>query len=155
MTARDDATPSTPELPFWERKKLAEMSPEEWESLCDGCAKCCLHKLEDIDTGELAFTNVACRLLDIGACRCGNYERRNTLVPDCVVLNPKKVSELVWMPSTCAYRLLAEGKRLAHWHPLVSGDPDSVHRAGISVRSRCISERHAGPLEHHVLDQEP
>jgi uncharacterized cysteine cluster protein YcgN (CxxCxxCC family) len=155
MTARDDATPSTPELPFWERKKLAEMSPEEWESLCDGCAKCCLHKLEDIDTGELAFTNVACRLLDIGACRCGNYERRNTLVPDCVVLNPKNVSELVWMPSTCAYRLLAEGKPLAHWHPLVSGDPDSVHRAGISVRSRCISERHAGPLEHHVLDQEP
>jgi len=155
MTASDESGPPPPEAPFWERKKLEQMSPAEWESLCDGCAKCCLHKLEDIDTGELAFTNVACRLLDIGACQCGDYERRNTLVPDCVVLNPKNVSELVWMPATCAYRLLAEGKPLAHWHPLVSGDPDSVHRAGISVRGRCISERHAGPLEHHVLDQEP
>ena len=141
--------------PYWERKALDQMSVEEWEGLCDGCAKCCLHKLEDIDTGELAFTNVACRLLDIGACSCGSYERRNALVPDCVVLNPKNVGELVWMPSTCAYRLLAEGKPLPHWHPLVSGDPDSVHRAGISVRGRCISERHAGPLEHHVLDKEP
>ena len=107
--------------PYWERKALDQMSVEEWEGLCDGCAKCCLHKLEDIDTGELAFTNVACRLLDIGACSCGNYERRNALVPDCVVLNPKNVGELVWMPSTCAYRLLAEGKPLPHWHPLVSG----------------------------------
>ena len=148
-----DRAPS--EAPFWQRKKLDEMSQEEWESLCDGCAKCCLHKLQDIDTGELSFTNVACRLLDIGACQCGSYERRATLVPDCVVLNPQNVSELFWMPSTCAYRLLAEEKPLPHWHPLVSGDPDSVHRAGISVRGRCISERHAGPLEHHVLDHEP
>jgi uncharacterized protein len=139
---------------FWQHKALDGMSQQEWESLCDGCGKCCLHKLEDIDTGELAFTNVACRLLDIGACRCGSYEKRDTLVPDCVVLNPLNVAELAWMPSTCAYRLLAEGKPLAHWHPLVSGDPDSVHRAGISVRGRCVSERHAGPLEHHVLDQE-
>ncbi|MDE0943203.1 MAG: YcgN family cysteine cluster protein [Alphaproteobacteria bacterium] len=153
MATRDD--PSEPNAPYWERKALDQMSVAEWEGLCDGCAKCCLHKLEDIDTGELAFTNVACRLLDIGACSCGNYERRNALVPDCVVLNPNNVGELVWMPSTCAYRLLAEGKPLEHWHPLVSGDPDSVHRAGISVRGRCISERHAGPLEHHILDKEP
>ena len=151
MAAEDTAS----DKPFWQRKTLDQMSQEEWESLCDGCAKCCLHKLEDIDTGELAFTNVACRLLDIGVCSCGNYERRSTLEPDCVVLNPKNVSELAWMPSTCAYRMLAEGKPLACWHPLVSGDPDSVHRAGISVRGRCVSERHAGPLEHHVLDHEP
>ncbi|MBT5193875.1 MAG: YcgN family cysteine cluster protein, partial [Rhodospirillaceae bacterium] len=88
------------EKPFWERKTLDQMSPSEWESLCDGCAKCCLHKLEDIETGELAFTNVACRLLDIGACSCGSYERRSTLVPDCVVLDPQNVSQLYWMPST-------------------------------------------------------
>ncbi len=143
------------EEPFWKRKGLAEMTQGEWESLCDGCAKCCLHKLEDIDTGELAFTNVACRLLDVGRCRCGDYERRATLESDCVVLSPRNIAKLAWMPSTCAYRLLAEGKPLPHWHPLVSGDPDSVHRAGISVRGRCISERQAGPLEHHVLDHEP
>ncbi|MBC8240268.1 MAG: YcgN family cysteine cluster protein [Alphaproteobacteria bacterium] len=150
---KDSKSVTTPA--FWQQKSLEQMSPEEWESLCDGCAKCCLHKLEDIDTGELAFTNVACGLLDIGGCRCRDYKRRSTLVPDCVTLTPRNVAELAWMPSTCAYRLLAEGKPLAHWHPLVSGDPDSVHRAGISVRGRCISERHAGPLEHHVLDHEP
>jgi hypothetical protein len=155
MAAKDEASPTAGDVPFWERKTLDQMTAGEWESLCDGCAKCCLHKLEDIDSGELAFTNVACRLLDIGACSCGDYERRAKLEPDCVVLNPKNVGELAWMPATCAYRLLAEGKPLAHWHPLVSGDPDSVHRAGISVRGRCVSERHAGPLEHHVLDHEP
>ena len=143
------------ETPFWRRKTLAEMNPAEWESLCDGCAKCCLHKLEDMDTGELAFTNVACRLLDICACRCGNYDRRSELVSDCVVLDPENVAQLYWMPSTCAYRLLAEGQDLPDWHPLVTGDPDSVHRACISVYGRSVSERHAGPLEHHVLDHEP
>ncbi len=143
------------ETPFWRRKTLAEMNSAEWESLCDGCAKCCLHKLEDMDTGELAFTNVACRLLDIRACRCGNYDHRSELVPDCVVLDPENVAQLYWMPSTCAYRLLAEGQDLPDWHPLVTGDLDSVHRAGISVRGRSVSERHAGPLEHHVLDHEP
>ncbi len=153
--ASDKDNESVTEAAFWEQKSLEQMSPAEWESLCDGCAKCCLHKLEDIDTGELAFTNVACGLLDIGGCRCRDYKRRSTLVPDCVTLTPRNVAELAWMPSTCAYRLLAEGKPLAHWHPLVSGDPDSVHRAGISVRGRCVSERHAGPLEHHVLDHEP
>ncbi|NQV58247.1 MAG: YcgN family cysteine cluster protein [Alphaproteobacteria bacterium] len=153
--ASDKDNKSVTQAAFWEQKSLEQMSPAEWESLCDGCAKCCLHKLEDIDTGELAFTNVACGLLDIGGCRCRDYKRRSTLVPDCVTLTPRNVAELAWMPSTCAYRLLAEGKPLAHWHPLVSGDPDSVHRAGISVRGRCVSERHAGPLEHHVLDHEP
>ncbi len=128
------------------------MSRAEWESLCDGCAKCCLHKLEDIDTGEISQTNVACRLLDIGACQCSNYPQRAKLVPDCVVLTPENVGTLSWMPKTCAYRLLAEGKELYDWHPLVSGDPDSVHRAGISVRGRAISERRAGPLEHHLVD---
>ena len=145
----------TGEEPFWEKKTLDQMTDEEWESLCDGCAKCCLHKLEDIETGELEFTNVACRLLDINACNCTNYKRRSELVPDCVVLEPKNVSQLYWMPSTCAYRLLAEGKDLPFWHPLITGDPRSVHRVGVSVRGRCINERHAGPLEHHDLDKEP
>ncbi|MFP6708624.1 MAG: YcgN family cysteine cluster protein [Alphaproteobacteria bacterium] len=143
------------ETPFWRRKTLAEMNPAEWESLCDGCAKCCLYKLEDMDTGELVFTNVACRLLEIRSCRCGNYDRRSELVSDCVVLDPENVAQLYWMPSTCAYRLLAEGQDLPDWHPLVTGDSDSVHRAGISVYGRSVSERHAGPLEHHVLDHEP
>lgn len=141
------------EAPFWKRKSLGEMTPEEWESLCDGCAKCCLHKLEDERTGEFHQTNVACRLLDLGACRCSRYAERKRLVPDCVVLTPGNIGALSWMPSTCAYRLLAEGKDLPWWHPLVSGDPDSVHRAGVSVRGRAISERKAaGPLEHYLVD---
>lgn len=144
-----------PDQPFWREKRLEEMNPAEWESLCDGCGKCCLNKLEDIDTGELAYTNVACRLLDLGTCRCTRYPERSRLVPDCVTLTPDNIAGLRWMPSTCAYRLLAEGKELPYWHPLVSGDPDSVHRAGISVRGRAISERRAGPLEHHILKEEP
>ena len=150
-----DKTTVPDDKPYWESKSLDQMTREEWESLCDGCAKCCLHKLEDIETGKLAFTNVACRLLDIAACNCSNYKRRSELVPDCVVLDPQNVAQLYWMPSTCAYRLLAEGKKLPFWHPLVTGDPHSVHRVGISVRGRCVSERHAGPLEQHVLDKEP
>lgn len=137
--------------PFWRRKTLAEMTPAEWESLCDGCGKCCLHKLEDEDTGEIAYTNVACRLLDLGTCRCSRYAERKRLVPDCVRLDPGNVGALKWMPSSCAYRLLAEGKELPDWHPLVSGDPDSVHRAGVSVRGRCIPERKAGDLFDHVV----
>jgi len=133
---------------------MAEMTTAEWESLCDGCGKCCLHKLEDEDTGEIAQTNVACRLLDLDSCRCGNYAKRSYLVPDCVVLTPKNVGELGWMPKTCAYRLLAEGKDLYPWHPLVSGDPNSVHKARVSVRGRAVSERVAGPLEHHLVDWE-
>ena len=143
------------ELPFWRRKSLSEMDAREWESLCDGCGKCCLHKLEDIDTGEIAFTNVVCRLMDMDTCQCTRYSDRARLTPDCVILTPGKLDRLSWMPSTCAYRLLNEGKELPSWHPLLTGDPDSVHRAGASIRGRAVSERHAGPLEHHLLDKEP
>ena len=143
------------EQPFWKTKTLAEMSTGEWESLCDGCAKCCLNKLKDADTGELFYTKVACILLDMEACRCTRYPERSRLVPDCVVLTSENVGELEWMPSTCAYRLVAEGKDLYWWHPLISGDPESVHKAGISIRGRAISERIAGPPEHYILDKEP
>lgn len=139
------------ELPFWKTKTLAEMSAAEWESLCDGCGQCCLHKLEDEDTGEIAITDVACRLLDLHLCRCTRYAERSRLVPDCVILSLQNVGELRWMPETCAYRLVAEGRDLPSWHPLVSGDPESVHRAGISIRGRAISERDAGDLEDHVV----
>ncbi|MEM9221505.1 MAG: YcgN family cysteine cluster protein [Pseudomonadota bacterium] len=126
--------------PFWRQKSLDEMTPDEWESLCDGCGRCCLNKLEDWDTGEIAFTSVACALLDEGTCRCGNYENRTELVPDCVALTPTAVRSLNWLPPSCAYRLVQEGKDLAWWHPLVSGDPHTVHHAGISVLGRTISE---------------
>jgi len=137
--------------PFWEEIPLSEMNKEQWESLCDGCAKCCLLKLEDEDTLEIAYTNVACRQLDLGTCRCRNYSDRARLVPDCVTMTPKLVPELSWMPKTCAYRRLSEGKKLAWWHPLVSGSPDTVHEAGISVRGRSISERIAGDVEDHIV----
>ena len=145
---------ATPSAPFWQTKSLADMTREEWESLCDGCAKCCLHKLQDADTGEISQTNVACRLLDMKACRCTRYVDRKRLVPDCVVLDKDNVTQLDWMPVTCAYRLLANGEDLKDWHPLVSGDPDSIHHAGISVRGRAISERDAGELSHHLVDWE-
>lgn len=128
------------DAPFWETKSLEEMTRVEWESLCDGCGKCCLIKLEDEDTGDTYLTDVACKLFDAGTCRCGDYPRRQLHVPDCVVLTPDNIAGLHWMPETCAYRLLAEGQPLASWHPLVSGDPESVHRAGISVRGRVTSE---------------
>src|SRR3954452_10450980 len=138
------------ELPFWKTKRLHEMTAAEWESLCDGCGRCCLHKLRDEATEELSFTNVACRLLDLQSCRCRNYERRREQVPDCVSLTPESVATIDWLPPSCAYRRLAEGKDLAWWHPLVSGDPASVHRAGVSVRGRGVSEKHAGPLEFYI-----
>lgn len=128
------------EVPFWRRKSLAEMTKAEWESLCDGCGKCCLLKLEDEDTGEVDYTDVACRLLDLDTCRCTNYRRRAELVPQCVVLSPERLERLSWMPSTCAYRLLYEGKDLPWWHPLVSGDRSTVHLAAASVRHRVLSE---------------
>lgn len=132
------------EEPFWKRKSMAEMSRAEWESLCDGCGRCCLHKLEDEDSGELVFTSVACRQLDSRACHCRVYDQRQQRVADCLVLTPQS-SYLKWLPSSCAYRRLAEGRDLADWHPLVSGDPESVHRAGISVRNRVVSEADVHP----------
>lgn len=141
---------TAPALPFWRTKKLGQMSKTEWESLCDGCGKCCLLKIRETD-GALTFTNVACRLLDTHTCACGNYARRKALVPDCVILTTKTLAKLDWLPETCAYRLVRDGKDLLPWHPLVSKDPNSVHRAGISVQDRCVSERDAGPLSEHVV----
>ena len=126
---------------FWERYPLKKLTPAEWEALCDGCGRCCLNKLEDPDTGEVAFTRVGCRLLDGDTCRCGNYALRKQLVPECVVLTPTNIAEIAyWMPTTCAYRLLYEGRPLEPWHPLVSGDAGSVHRAGISVQGWTVPE---------------
>ena len=136
---------------FWKTKTLAEMSDAEWESLCDGCAKCCLEKLLYEDTGEIDYTNVACRLLDIKTCRCTNYGERQRFVPDCVQLTADNIFQLKWMPSTCAYRLISEGKDLPDWHPLVSGDPNSAHKARASVRGRVVTEADAGDLEDHIV----
>lgn len=141
------------EAPFWRKKTLEEMSDAEWESLCDGCGRCCLNKIEDIDSGEIAWTDVACRLLDGESCRCSDYAKRQRKVPDCVRLTPESVRRLKWLPPSCAYRLVAEGRELYWWHPLVSGDPDSVHGAGISVRGRTVSERQYGvaDLEERIV----
>ncbi|ATI42707.1 hypothetical protein CBW24_12315 [Pacificitalea manganoxidans] len=126
---------------FWERHPLDELTPTEWEALCDGCGKCCLNKLEDEDTGEVAFTSVACRLLDGESCRCSQYDIRKQFVPECVVLTPRTLPDVAYfMPRTCAYRLLYEGHALAPWHPLNSGSPDTVHEAGISVRGWTVPE---------------
>ena len=140
---------------FWETVPLARMTPEEWEALCDGCGKCCLNKLEDAETGEVAFTNVACRLLDDETCRCGNYGVRKQLVPECVVLSPKNIGEIAyWMPATCAYRLLHEAKPLFAWHHLISGDCNSVHEAGASVKGWTVPEWEVDEedWEEHVIE---
>ncbi len=136
--------------PFWRTKTLDAMSRAEWESLCDGCGRCCLHKLRDADTDRLAYTEVACRLLDLATCRCKDYANRQRRVPDCVRLTPKRLSKIDWLPPTCAYRLVAEGRDLPWWHPLVSGDPATVRQAGISVAGRAVPEREAGDLEDHI-----
>jgi len=130
---------------FWLAKSLEEMTPAEFESLCDGCGKCCLHKLEDEDTGDVYYTKVACRFLDHDSCRCQEYSQRQTLVPECVVLTPESVKDTYWLPETCAYRLIAEGAPLFDWHPLISGDPDSVHKAGMSVAGQVVHESAVDP----------
>ncbi|MFI4935337.1 MAG: YcgN family cysteine cluster protein [Caulobacterales bacterium] len=128
------------ERPFWETKTLAEMTPQEWESLCDGCGLCCLVRFEDELTGDVFPTRVHCKLFDNQLCRCTNYENRHQHVPDCIKLKPGNIDQLGWMPKSCAYRRLHEAKPLPHWHPLITGDPESVHRAGVSVRGKTISE---------------
>lgn len=139
---------------FWETTPLDKMSRAEWESLCDGCGKCCLHKLEDEETGELMATNVACRLLDRRTGLCSDYRNRRAYVPECVRLTPRLVRTLDWLPSTCAYRLLDEGRPLPDWHPLITGDRDSVLRSGHSVSGWTVSEDEVGDLEHHLIDRE-
>lgn len=142
----------TSNKPFWEEKTLEDLSPSEWESLCDGCGKCCLYKIEDADSGEIQFTNVACRLLDSKTCRCSDYKRRKKFVRDCQILTPKKVRSLPWLPQTCAYRIVAEGRPLPAWHPLVSGNPNSVHKAGVSVKGRIVSEDQVKNLDDFVVE---
>jgi uncharacterized cysteine cluster protein YcgN (CxxCxxCC family) len=140
--------------PFWETKSLAQMTRSEFESVCDGCARCCLVKLEDEDTGFVHYTDVVCRLLDQRTCRCRDYGHRSRRVPDCVKLSPRRAASYSWLPQTCAYRLLAEGKPLYWWHPLVSGDPASVHAAGVSVRGRVagVEEDFSDDeLAHHIV----
>ena len=126
--------------PFWKTKSLAQMSPEEWESLCDGCGLCCVIRFEDEVSGEIIPTRVHCKLFDSGACACSNYAERKVHVPDCIKLTPNNIEALEWMPRSCAYRRLHEGKDLPGWHPLITGDPESVHAAGVSVRGKTISE---------------
>jgi len=139
---------------FWELP-LEELDAEEWEALCDGCGKCCLNKIEYEDTGELAFTRVACKLLDGDSCRCTSYCNRHDYVPECVVLNPAMLEDIAWwLPTTCAYRLRAEGKPLYHWHHLISGDPEAVHKAGASVRGWTVSELTVAEedWEQHIIE---
>jgi len=138
---------------FWETKTLAELDRGQWEALCDGCGKCCIHKLEDEETGELHPTNVACRMLDRRAVQCKDYRNRRAYVPDCVRLTVKNVYTTDWLPSTCAYRLRANGEKLPDWHYLVSGDREAVHRAGESTRGWTVSEEDAGELEFHLVDR--
>ena len=136
---------------FWERP-LAELSREEWEALCDGCGRCCLHKIEDADTGAIEDTNVACKLLDTKTARCSDYRHRKAFVPDCLRLTLRIVGEVEWLPETCAYRRRAHDRPLPDWHYLLSGDREAVVRAGVSVKGRVVSETDAGPLEHHIVD---
>ena len=141
---------------FWETVPLSKITRPEWEALCDGCGKCCLNKLEDEDTGQVALTNVACRLLDDDTCQCTQYPIRHQFVPECIVLKPGNIAQnLYWMPETCAYKLLWNGAPLAAWHPLISGDPGSVHRAGVSMRHRTVPEFeiHEDDWENHIIEE--
>ncbi len=141
---------------FWQHVPLNEMTPAEWEALCDGCGKCCLNKLEDEETGEVALTRVACRLFDDSTCRCAQYPIRLQFVPDCVVLTPENIGKnAYWMPQTCAYRLLHEGHDLPDWHPLVTGRAQSVHEAGVSIRDMTVPEFEVpeDEWEDHIIEE--
>lgn len=141
---------------FWERKTMTQMSQDEWEALCDGCGKCCLNKLEDEDSGEVVLTNIACRLLDDNTCRCAQYDIRHQFVPECIVLTASNIPEhLYWMPQTCAYRLVHEGRPLKDWHPLISGHANSVHAAGVSVKDKTVPEFEIDEddWEEHVIEE--
>jgi len=131
---------------------LERLTPEEWEALCDGCGKCCLHRLEDEDTGEIHYTNVVCRYLALDDCRCSDYPNRSTNVPECLSVTLELLEDPWWLPSTCSYRLLVEGRPLPEWHPLITGDPDSVFRAGIAVCGRVVHETEVEDLMHHLVE---
>jgi uncharacterized cysteine cluster protein YcgN (CxxCxxCC family) len=138
---------------FWKTTQLADMTSAEWESLCDGCGKCCLHKLEDESDGEVYYTDIACQYLDAKTCRCIDYSQREILVAECLTLGPQQIAEFHWLPATCAYRLISEGKELPLWHPLMSGDKESVHQAGQSVKGRVVAETDVDlyDYEDHVI----
>lgn len=133
--------------PFWERKSLEEMSPEEWESLCDGCGKCCLFKIEMKEKGRIHYTDIACKHFDSLSCRCTSYKNRGELNKDCEILTPQKVRKFYWLPKTCAYRRLALGKPLLRWHHLISGDPELIHQLGFSVKNKTVSENIFSPIQ--------
>lgn len=139
-------------MTFWQTKTLQEMTPDEWESVCDRCGKCCLVKLEDEDSGDIALTSVACQQIDLKTCLCTNYAKRCSLVPDCIDLRQHDFTEYQWLPSTCAYRLLSNGQPLPDWHPLISGTPQSVHSAGMSIRAYAIRESVALDPEDHIIE---
>ena len=140
--------------PFWQTKTLTEMTKKEWESLCDGCGLCCLNKIEDEDSGEYYYTSVACSLLDPNNGRCMEYKNRTAIKYDCLQLTPENIEDIKWLPLTCAYRLVLEGKDLTFWHPLISGDPNTVHKAGISMQGKVLSEDNIDPddFSHHLVD---
>ena len=141
---------------YWKRKSLAQMNATEWEQLCDGCALCCMHKLEDEDSGQVFYTDTACRLLDVDTCRCTDYTNRVNIVRDCLVLSVDEPESFAWLPDSCAYKRLNNGKGLPEWHPLLTGDAESVHEAGISVRGKAVSENDrpvTDAMEFTVLQQ--
>ncbi len=142
-----------PQLPFWKTTNIEEMTEKQWESLCDGCGKCCVYQLEDDENlGAYYPTNVVCQYLDRDLCQCTSYANRQKLVPDCMKITPENIATIDWLPETCGYRLVFLGKELPQWHPLVSDDPQSVHKAGASVSGRCISEKDSGELEDHIVE---
>ena len=138
------------EQPFWEMP-LEDLNRQQWEALCDGCGQCCLHKVEDEDTGKIYFTRVACKLLNLETAQCSDYRNRRAYVPDCIRLTPTLVTQLAWLPETCAYRRRAEGRALPAWHYLLNGDREAVHREGASIVGEAIGEDEAGPIENHII----